>query len=94
MNTPVPEKLLKKMKVCTHIRRFQRPKINDIRLLLQELRNLVKDNKQLTDTLAEINKERLRLQNRVSELENQQPSRLPIDDLEARVRNDRFHDGF
>lgn len=46
---------------------------------------MVKDNKQLTDTLAEMNKERLLLQNRIAELENKQPSRIPIDDLEARV---------
>lgn len=54
-------------------------------ILFQELRNLVKDNKQLTDTLAEMNRERLLLQNRVAELENRQPNRIPIDDLEARV---------
>lgn len=46
---------------------------------------MVKDNKQMTDTLAKLTDERRLLQERVTELENQHPENVNYNELEERV---------
>lgn len=47
--------------------------------------SLVKDNKQMTDTLAKLTDERRLLQERILELENLHPEHVDYNELEERV---------
>lgn len=47
--------------------------------------SLVKDNKQMTDTLAKLTDERRLLQERILELENLHPEQVDYNELEERV---------
>lgn len=52
---------------------------------IKELKSMMKDNKQMTDTLVKLTDERRVLQERIVELENRHPENINYHDLEERV---------